>query len=240
MGKLHILSTSSEPFTSRGHSGKLLARELMEYRGRKPVVLGIPRGGVVVAFELAKALAADLDIVLARKLRSPGYGELAMGSISEDGHIFLNEDVVRDLRVDKADIEQEKTAQLVEIKRRSQLIRAVKPRVPLTGRVVIITDDGVATGATTHAAVWSAHMEKPTKLILALPVGPEDTLQELARDVDELLCLRAPPYFAAVGQFYQDFEQVTDEMVLDILKKYSPQEGTNERADVTKGRKTSG
>lgn len=219
MGKLRILSHGSEQFIDRREAGKLLAEELSSYRGQKAVVLGIPRGGIIVAQELALALEADMDIVLAHKLRTPGYTELAMGSVTEDGKLFLNEEVVRTLGVAEAYIQQEKARQMAEIRRRTELFRHGRPKVPLAGRTVVVTDDGVATGATTQAALWAVRLEKPEKLIVALPVGPEDTIKRLVEDVDEMICLRTPPLFAAVGQFYVRFEPVEDEEVLEILKE---------------------
>lgn len=219
MGTLSILSRSNEPFRDRREAGRLLARQLEDYRDKKAVVLGIPRGGIIVAQELAHALQADMDIVLAHKLRTPGHVELAMGSVSENGKLFLNEEVVQELGIGEAYIQQEKARQLAEIRRRTEIFRRSRTRVPLTGRTVIITDDGVATGATTLAAIWAVHLEKPERLIAAFPVGPEDTITRLAKDVDEMICLRTPPLFAAVGQFYIHFEPVEDEEVLEILKE---------------------
>lgn len=218
MTKARILSYSERPFRDRQEAGRLLAGELAEYRGQGAVVLGIPRGGIVVARQLAIALDAELDIVLARKLRTPGYAELAMGSVAEDGRVFLNESVVRSLEIDDAHIQAERTQQLAEIKRRNEMFRLVRPKIPLTGRTVIVADDGVATGATTQAALWAVRLEHPRKLVAALPVGPEDTITKLAKDVDEMICLRAPPSFSAVGQFYLQFYPVDDEEVLEILK----------------------
>jgi putative phosphoribosyl transferase len=217
MGSLRIISRSSQRFRDRAEAGALLAAELGQYRGKKAVVLGIPRGGMVVAAELAVALGAEVDIVLAHKLRTPGQAELAMGSVSEGGKLFLNMDVVRSLRIGEAYIQHEKEAQMAEIARRTALFRGVRPRVDLAGRIVIVTDDGVATGATTQAALWAVRLEKPARLVAALPVGPEDTIARLAEDVDEMVCLRTPPFFAAVGQFYARFDPVEDEDVLKIL-----------------------
>ncbi|MDZ4231083.1 MAG: phosphoribosyltransferase family protein [Dehalococcoidales bacterium] len=221
MTQLRILSYSNEPFADREEAGRLLAAELRQYRGQNAVVLGIPRGGVVVAREVARLLDAELDVVLARKLRTPGHEELAMGSVAENGKLFLNREVVGELGVGEADIQQEKARQLAEIKRRNELIRRIQPRIPLKERIVIVIDDGVATGATTQAAFWAVRSEQPERLIAAIPVGPEDTIRRLARDVDEMLCLRTPPLFAAVGQFYQQFYPVEDEDVLRILKEES-------------------
>ncbi len=218
MAQLRILSLSSAPFKNREEAGKLLAGELIEYRGQKAVVLGIPRGGVTVASEIAKALDTELDIALSHKLGTPGHEELAMGSISEDGTLFLNQELIREWDIGEVYIQQEKTRQMAEIKRRTALIRKVRPKIPLEGRIVIVVDDGVATGATTQAALWAVRMEQPKKMIAAIPVGPEDTIRRLAEDVDEMVCLRMPPLFEAVGQFYEQFHPVEDEEVLRILK----------------------
>ena len=217
MGKVRIISNSSEPFADREEAGRLLAAELSGYRGQKAVVLGIPRGGVIIAREISRALRADIDIVLARKLRTPGHEELAMGSVTEDGKLFLNRELVEELGIGEDYIQREKLQQMTEMKRRTELIRRVRPRIPLEGRIVIVTDDGVATGATTQAAFRAVRSEQPEKLIAAVPVGPEDTIIGLAKDVDEMICLRSPPLFAAVGQFYQRFDPVEDEDVLKIL-----------------------
>ena len=179
---------------------------------------------MIVAREIARELNADLDIIVAHKLRTPGQGELAMGSISERGDLFLNQEVLRDANVNDSDIEDEKTIQKAEMERRIKLFRAVKPRIPLKSRIVIVTDDGVATGATTQAAIKAAQAEKPKRLILAVPVGSEDTLRELAADVDVLVCLKSPSGLTAIGQVYRHFEAVTDEEVLEILKNYRVKE----------------
>lgn len=226
MAKVRIISTSGEPFTDREEAGRLLADELRGYRGQRAVVLGIPRGGIIVAREIARELDAELDIVLAHKLRTPGHEELAMGSVAEDGKVFLNQEVVGELGVGEAYVQQEKSRQLAEIRRRTELFRGARSKVTLKGRIVIVTDDGVATGATTQAALWAVRLEQPEKLIAAMPVGPEDTIRRLAKDVDEMLCLRAP-LFGAVGQFYRQFHPVEDQDVLEILREESTREGAN-------------
>ena len=219
MVRLRIISHSGEPFRDRQEVGQLLAWELRNLPGRNLVVLGIPRGGIIVAQGLAQTLDAELDIVLAHKLRAPGHPELAMGSVAESGKTFLNDQVVSELRISDHYIEEETAAQLAEIKRRARLVRRVRPRVPLKGKIVIVTDDGVATGATTQAAFWAVRQEKPALLVAAIPVGPEDVVRRLAKDVDEMVCLRTPPLFSAVGQFYLRFEPVDDEDVLKILRE---------------------
>jgi putative phosphoribosyl transferase len=219
MARLRIISHSGEPFRDRQEVGQLLAWELRNLPGRNLVVLGIPRGGIIVAQGLAQTLDAELDIVLAHKLRTPGHLELAMGSVAENGKIFLNEQVVAELGISHHYIEEETASQLAEIKRRARLVRRVRPRVSLKGKIVIVTDDGVATGATTQAALWAVRQEKPALLVAAIPVGPEDVVRRLAKDVDEMVCLRTPPFFSAVGQFYSRFEPVDDADVLKILSE---------------------
>lgn len=219
MARLRIISHSSEAFRDRQEVGQLLAWELRNLPGRNLVVLGIPRGGIIVARELAQTLDAELDIVLAHKLRTPGHPELAMGSLTENGKIFLNEQVVTELGISHHYIEEETAAQLTEIKRRARLVRRIHPRVPLKGKIVIVTDDGVATGATTQAAFWAVRQEKPALLVAAIPVGPEDVVRRLAEGVDEMVCLRTPRFFSAVGQFYLRFEPVDDADVLKILRE---------------------
>ena len=226
-GQLRIVSHSGLPFADREEAGKFLAAELSQYRGQKPAVLGILRGGIVVAREIARALNGELDIVLAHKLRTPGHEELAMGAVAEDGRLFLNTEVTVGLGVEDVYIQQEKARQVTEIKRRRELFRRVRPKVTLKARIVIVADDGVATGATTQAALWAARLEKPQKLIAAIPVGPEETITRLAEAVDEMVCLRVPSFFTAVGQFYIRFQPVEDEEVLEILKG-EQQRGTGE------------
>lgn len=219
MARLRIISRSSDPFRDRQEVGQLLAWELRNLPGRNLVVLGIPRGGIVVAQELAHALDTELDIVLAHKLRTPGHPELAMGSVAENGQIFLNKEMVTELGIRQHLIEEETAAQLAEIKRRARMVRRIRPRVQLKGKTVIVTDDGVATGATIQAAFWAVRQEKPALLVAAIPVGPEDVVRRLAEDVDEMVCLRTPPFFSAVGQFYLRFEPVEDADVLKILRE---------------------
>lgn len=219
MSKVRIVSYSGAPFEHRSQAGHLLAQELSGWRNQKAVVLGIPRGGIIVAKSLAQGIGADLDIVISRKLGAPGQSELALGALAENGEVFLNRYVLRELFIPATYIEREKKRQEAEIKRRSQLVRAVLPRVPLAGRSVIVTDDGVATGATMQAAVWAIRRENPLKLTVAIPVASEEAVARLAEDVDELVCLRMPANFMAVGQFYTQFNQIADEEVVEILKQ---------------------
>jgi predicted phosphoribosyltransferase len=219
MGAWHILSRSGEPFRDRTEAGRLLGYSLKSRRLNKPVVLGIPRGGLVVAREIARMLDGDLDIVLARKLRSPQNPELAFGSISETGKLFLDQSLVEVLGITHDYIENEKQFQMTEIERRLAMVRSVLPKTHLEGREVIVTDDGVATGSTLQAALWAARQEHSAKLIAAMPVGPEDTVTRLSADCDDIIVARVPSYFSAVGQFYSRFEQVEDEQVIAILQE---------------------
>ncbi len=223
-GKIRIVSRGSEPFVDRSQAGKLLASELAGYKGKSPIVLGVPRGGIVVAREIADALGGVVDVVLAHKLGTPGHPELAMGSVSENGKVFLNEDVISSVGVNRASVESEKDRQLAQMRLRIDKIRKVRPKVPLKDQIVIVTDDGIATGATTQAALWAVAAEKPQKLVAAIPVAPEDTIVRLAHLVDEMVCLRAPPLFYAVGQFYSRFDAVEDDDMLSILASASKKE----------------
>jgi putative phosphoribosyl transferase len=219
MGKCEVLSLSSEPFDSRAEAGRLLAREVAAREAAHALVLGIPRGGVIVAAEVAEALGGELDIVLTRKLGAPGNPELAIGAVGEDGQVVLNERLAALVGASKDYIDRSRVEALAEISRRAQVYRQARTRATAAGRTVVVTDDGVATGATMQAAIWALRSQRPDRLIVALPVGPEDTLRRLAEDVDELVCLRAPSFFQAVGQFYRDFSQTTDEEVLTALQR---------------------
>lgn len=182
------------------------------------MVLGIPRGGVIVAAEVSRILNAKLDIVLSRKLGAPDNPELAIGAITEDGRLFLNEGLAARVGADKSYIESEKARQLLEIKDRIKRFRKVKQKISLKGKTVIVTDDGAATGATMQAALMSLRQEKPAKLIAALPVAAGEAVELLADYADEVIALRVPDYLGAIGGFYLDFSQSSDEEVLGILR----------------------
>ncbi len=205
----------------RREAGMLLGNELKRAKLDKenPVVVAILRGGIVVAREVADILDGDLDVMLSRKLGAPYNPELAIGAISENGHLFLNERIAAQVGASDSYIEGEKERQLEVIAERINYFRRDFPRINLKGRFVIIVDDGIATGATMQATVWSVRQETPGKLLVALPVGPEHTLRHLAKEADEVICLRAPELFSAVGQFYIKFGQTEDEEVLRILNE---------------------
>jgi len=219
MSNLYIVSRVSTPFSNRIEAGKLLAENIKGIVSLESVVLGIPRGGIIIANEVAKALCVELDIVLSRKIGAPLNPEFAIGAVSEDGSLFVNEETLRQENISKNYIEREKNRQMREMQRRTEVYRSMKQKVILKGKTVIISDDGVATGATMQAAVWAIRQEKPERIILALPVAPYDTLKKLAEEVDEVVCLRVPDFFSAVGQFYVDFPQVEDNEVLAILSQ---------------------
>ena len=182
-------------------------------------MLGIPRGGIVVAAQISRLLKAQCDIVLARKLGAPGNPELAIGSVSEKGKLFLNKDLARRVGADENYIEAEKARQLAEIKNRAQRFRQIKEKVSLKGKIVIVTDDGVATGSTMQAALWASRQEKPRKLIAAVPIGAKESVEPLANYADEVIVLRVPDSLGAIGQFYADFEQISEEEAAKILKE---------------------
>ena len=206
-------------FRDRRDAGNQLANAL-QYLKQQPglIVLGIPRGGVIVAAEVAHGLEAPLDIIMARKLGAPNQPELAIGAVAADGIVFLNEDVVSELNISPAYIEQERDEQLVEIYRREALYRQGHAPRPMSGQTVIVVDDGVATGATTIAALRAVRKHAPRSLVLAVPVAPPETIQALARECDDALFLAMPDFFLSVGHFYTHFAQVTDAEVIEALQ----------------------
>ncbi|MEA3400757.1 MAG: phosphoribosyltransferase family protein [Armatimonadota bacterium] len=221
MAEIRIVSTESRAFEDRIEAGRALAEELSELRGSNPVILGIPRGAVPMAAIVAEELDGELDVVIVRKLRAPMNPEFAIGSMSEDGHALLHEDVVERLGVSDDYLDQEKREQRQRIQERKQTYRSVKPKVSLTGRIAVVVDDGFATGATMRAALASARREDPQRLIAAAPVGAQDTVHEIAEDADEVVCLRAPTFFGAVGAFYRRFDQVSDQQVVEVLREHA-------------------
>lgn len=206
-------------FRDRTDAGRRLAEALMKYRGKDAVVLAIPRGGVVVGYEVALALDADLDVVVARKLGAPYNPELAIGAVAYDGTLVLNYDVICSLGVPDAYIEEEKKRQVKEMKRRLRVYRGDKPLPDVRGRIAILVDDGIATGATMLACVKAVKNQGASCVIVAVPVGPPEAVRKLAEEADEVVCISQPSLFFAIGQFYADFRQVTDDEVLDLLNR---------------------
>lgn len=222
MKNLKIVSHSEDPFMDREEAGRRLAEELGQYEDKHAVVLGIPRGGVAVARELARILHAELDVVLSRKLGAPGNPELAIGAISEDGTLFLDEDLQQRLGSSNeftGYVEDEREKQYTRIAESIQRFRRVRPKIPVQGRTVIVTDDGLATGATMQASLRTVRKENPRRLIAAVPVGSMGALEKIASEADETIVLKAPPIFYAVGQFYEYFGQTSDEEVIISLEE---------------------
>jgi predicted phosphoribosyltransferase len=205
-------------FLDRQDAGRRLAAKLKGRPLRNPLVLAIPRGGVVAGAVLAQELGAELDIVLSRKLRAPRQREFAIGAISEDGQIYLNPDVADLVGPFNDYLEQERNCQLAEIARRKTLFREVRPQASVAGRSVIVTDDGIATGSTMVAALQVIRAQEPHELIVAVPVAPPDRLEEVRRWCDDAVCLHSPQSFWALGQFYDDFSEVGDDKVIEMLK----------------------
>lgn len=205
------------PFVDRVDAGRRLAAVLQEYRSRNPVVIGLPRGGVPVAREVAMVLAAPLDVIVVRKLGVPGHEELGLGAIAEDGVVVFNEDVMRsaDATEDEVDAVIERESSV--LRRRITQIRATHPATPLKDRVVIIVDDGLATGISARAACRVAKQRGAASVVLATPVAPADWRRRLAGEADAFVAVEESDEFMAVGQFYEDFSAVEDEEVLRCL-----------------------
>ena len=207
-------------FANRAEAGRLLAEKLEKYVNRNDVVvLGLPRGGVPVAYEVAKRLHAPLDVFIVRKLGVPGFEELAAGAIASGGVRVLNEAVVRAIPFAGEAIEAVTARETAELQRREQIYREGRPPPELRNRTVILVDDGLATGATMRAAVKSLRQQDAATIIVAVPVGPADTCGELGQEADEAICLSTPPFFQAVGQYYEDFSQTSDDDVRDLLTR---------------------
>ena len=207
-------------FPNRAEAGRLLGEKLQKYAGRNDViVLGLPRGGVPVAYEVAKSLRAPLDVFIVRKLGVPGFEELAAGAIASGGVRVLNEDVLRALPNADEIIESVTAKETAELERREKSYRDDRPAPELRDRVVILVDDGLATGATMHAAVKALRQRGVAKIVVAVPVGPPDTCREFEDEADETICASTPEFFQAVGQYYEDFSQTSDEEVRDLLSR---------------------
>ena len=206
-------------FLDRTDAGKRLAKALMRYRGDKPIILALPRGGVPVALEVAKALNAPLDLLIVRKIGVPQQPELAAGAVV-DGKtpiVVRNEDVIRMARLSEAEFSRIKDAEINEIARRRRRYLGQRPQPDLKGRMVIVVDDGVATGATMRAALRALRLRHPRRLVLAIPVAPVEAMEALRGDVDQIECLESHVSFGAIGNFYSDFHQVSDDEVIAAL-----------------------
>jgi predicted phosphoribosyltransferase len=207
------------PFRDRAQAGQLLSNKLKAYAGRPGViVLALPRGGVPVAREVARTLHAPLDVFLVRKLGAPGQEELAMGAIASGGVRVLNQDVVESMGIPAHVIDSVTAREVQELARRELLYRGGRPAPDVTGRTVILVDDGLATGATMRAAVAALRQMKPRRIVVAVPVAAVPTRREFAREVDEIVCLQTPEPFLSVGFWYDDFSQTTDEDIREMLE----------------------
>lgn len=222
-----MILSREQQYADRRDAAQRLSESLSEHGVHHPLILGIPRGGVVIADEIARKLNADLDVALTRKLGAPGNPELAIGAIAENGTILIQEEIAEKVGADEDYIRREKASQFAEISARRDRYRAVLPRTPLHGRWVILVDDGIATGATMQASLWAAREEGPDRIVVAVPVGSQDAIERLSRDADEVICPYIPEYFYAIGQFFSDFGQVGDEEVVEILRAHSHRASAN-------------
>jgi putative phosphoribosyl transferase len=211
-------------FRNRSDAGRKLARALAGYKDQHPVILALPRGGVPVAAEVAAALEAPLDLALARKVGLPDQPELAMGAVVDGANpiIVRNEDVIRGAGIDESEFKTVCDRELAEIERRRAHYLGDRPRIDIGGRTVIIIDDGIATGATIRAALRALRMRKPGRLVLAVPVAPTDTLAAMRQEADEVVCLEDHTAFGAIGLYYADFGQTTDQEVIEALARLGP------------------
>lgn len=205
-------------FLDRADAGYQLARRLTAYRAKHVLVLGIPRGGVPVAAEVARALEGELDVVVTRKLRSPISAELAIGAITSDGGRYLNESMLRYLGVDERYVERATQIEMADAARREARFRHGAPPPAIAGRDVILVDDGLATGSTMIAAARSVRAHKPARLVIAVPVGSTEAYAALKHEADEVVCLATPEPFWAVGTYYEDFQQTEDDDVDRLLR----------------------
>jgi len=211
-----------QAFIDRRDAGRVLALRLPKYRGRDDVVvLALPRGGVPVAYEVASALGVPMDVFLVRKLGTPGHRELAMGAIASGGVRVLNEDVVQWYGISDSAIERIAREEQEELERRERAYRGNRPAPDLTAKIVILIDDGLATGSTMRAAAQAMRAHRPARVVIAVPVGAPQTCAELAAVADEVICARMPEPFSAVGQWYLNFDQIDDDEVRELLQKSS-------------------
>lgn len=215
-------TSGSRGFADRHDAGRALAAALRSYAGRGDVVvLALPRGGVPVAFEVAEALGVPLDLFMVRKLGAPQHPELAMGAIASGGVRVLNDDVVRWYAITPAQIDAVAREEHRELERREEAYREGRDALPIDGKIVILIDDGLATGSTMRAAVQAVRGHHPSRVVVAVPVGARDTCDELGAHADEVVCVRSPEPFVAVGQWYGDFSQTTDQEVRNLLRDHA-------------------
>ncbi|MFJ8883877.1 phosphoribosyltransferase family protein [Streptomyces sp. NPDC102402] len=222
-------------FTDRTDAGRRLAQALGHLETRRPVVLGLPRGGVPVAYEVARALGAPLDVIVVRKLGVPSHPELGFGAIGEGGVRVVSDEIVRHAGVREKDLASVERAEEAELLRRARAYREGRPRLALKGRAVVVVDDGVATGATARAACQVVRAQGAAHVVLAVPVASPDAAARLREDVDEVVCLSTPGLFSAVGEWYRDFSQTSDEEVVALLARTTGGAVTAEQVEVEAG-----
>ncbi len=210
-------------FADRVDAGKRLASALENFAGKNMIVLAIPRGGVVVGYEIAKTLSLPLDVIIPHKIGAPNNPELAIGAMTEDGTIILDNNLIAYIGVSDDYIREESMQQKREIERRLKFYRQNEPYPNLQNRDIIIVDDGIATGSTMKAALASVKNRGAKTVIVAVPVGPPSTIKELKKQADRVVCLYTPEYFQAIGQFYDNFSQTTDEEVIQLLRENKKQ-----------------
>ena len=212
------------PFADRTDAGRKLAQALAAYKDQHVVVLALPRGGVPVAAEVAEALHAPLDLILVRKIGVPMQPELAMGAVVDGATplIVRNEEVIQLAGIEEAEFKMVCSRELDEIERRRQRYLGGRARIEVAGRIAVVVDDGIATGATTRAALRATRARKPKKLILAVPVAPTESLPAMKAEADEVVCLEDYESFGAIGYYYSDFRQTSDEEVIDTLARFAP------------------
>jgi putative phosphoribosyl transferase len=216
---------SSHVFADRSEAGRQLAQRLARFKTERPLVLALPRGGVPVGFEVARALGAPLDLILVRKIGAPFQPELAIGAVvdGDQAETVLNRELVERLQIPEGYLEHERARQLEEIERRRRLYAAGRPRVGVADRTAIVVDDGIATGATMEAALHAARRAGPRRLVLAVPVAPPETIERLRPQVDAIECLITPGDLGAIGMFYADFRQLSDSEVVELLERAEAQ-----------------
>jgi putative phosphoribosyl transferase len=207
------------PFRDREDAGRRLAERLARYQGENPMIFALPRGGVPVGYEVARALKAPLEVFIARKLGAPNQPELGIGAVAQDGSRVLNESIVEKIGVSKEYIERVAAEETKEAERRFKLFRGERPEPEVRERTAILVDDGIATGVTTRAAIEALRRRDPRRLVLAVPVCAAHTAELLRQEVDELMCLEAPSDLMAIGLWYRHFEQTSDEEVIELLKR---------------------
>jgi putative phosphoribosyl transferase len=214
-----MLGSGGPPFRDRRDAGRKLARVLERYRGEHPVVFALPRGGVPVAYEVARALDAPLDVLVARKLGAPDQPEFGIGAVAPGGVRVLNEYAVGHLGIPEEYLDRITVQETAEVGRRLRHFRGDRPETPVSGRAAILVDDGLATGVTARAAVEALRLRVPGRLVLAAPVCAAQTAELLRPEVDDLVCLRCPPDLGAIGFWYSDFDQTPDEEVVALLEE---------------------